>query len=127
MVRQVDPARMPGAAATDLVHLMAELVENGLSFSPPDRDVEVAGHMTATGYVLSIIDHGLGMSEEDQVRSNRRLAGEESFTIAPSRYLGHYVAGHLAARLHVDVPHATPPVRHRHHPIPASTRGRGCP
>jgi HAMP domain-containing protein len=103
VVRRVDPAKMPGAAATDLVHLMAELVENGLSFSPPDRDVEVAGHMSAEGYTLTIVDHGLGMSDEDLARSNQRLAGEESFTIAPSRYLGHYVAGHLAGRLHVAV------------------------
>ena len=103
VVRRVDPAKMPGAAATDLVHLMAELVENGLSFSPPDRDVEVAGHMSAEGYTLTIVDHGLGMSDEDLARSNQRLAGEESFTIAPSRYLGHYVAGHLAGRLNVTV------------------------
>ena len=36
-------------------------------------------------------------------RANRRLAGQESFTVAPSRYLGHYVAGHLASRLGVVV------------------------
>ncbi len=43
------------------------------------------------------------MSADDLERANRRLAGRESFTVAPSRYLGHYVAGHLASRLGVVV------------------------
>ena len=43
------------------------------------------------------------MAAEDVERANRRLAGKESFTVAPSRYLGHYVAGHLASRLGIVV------------------------
>ena len=54
-------------------------------------------------YTLAIIDSGLGMSTADVEAANRRLAGAESFTIAPSKYLGHYVAGNLAARHGITV------------------------
>jgi hypothetical protein len=55
------------------------------------------------GYTLAIIDSGLGMTAADIEAANRRLAGAESFTIAPSKYLGHYVAGNLAARHGITV------------------------
>jgi hypothetical protein len=63
----------------------------------------VKGRLTTSGYTLAITDNGLGMTADDLARANRRLAGHESFTVAPSRYLGHYVAGHLASRLGVVV------------------------
>jgi signal transduction histidine kinase len=103
-VRDVEPATILGSAAADLAHLMAELVENSLVFSPPDQSVDIRGRQlrqdgpTAGAYTLAIIDAGLGMPESDLNAANRRLAGTESFTIAPSKYLGHYVAGNLAAR-----------------------------
>jgi hypothetical protein len=83
--------------------VLAELLENALSFSPPEQSVEVKGRLTTGGYTVAITDNGLGMGPEDLERANRRLAGRESFTVAPSRYLGHYVAGHLASRLGVVV------------------------
>jgi signal transduction histidine kinase len=114
-VRAVEPATVVGSVAADLAHLLAELIENALVFSPPDQAVEIrgrayspntgpAGHPdSGTAYTLAVIDSGLGMSPEEITRANRRLAGEESFTIAPSKYLGHYVAGNLAARHGIDV------------------------
>jgi hypothetical protein len=56
-----------------------------------------------SGYTLAVIDSGLGMPPADIEAANRRLAGAESFTIAPSKYLGHYVAGNLAARHGIGV------------------------
>jgi signal transduction histidine kinase len=103
VVRHLEPASMTGSVAADLAHVLAELIENALSFSPPDEHVEVKGRLTTGGYTLAVTDNGLGMTPEDLERANRRLAGAESFTVAPSRYLGHYVAGHLAARLGVVV------------------------
>lgn len=103
VVRHLEPAAITGAVASDVAHVAAELLENALSFSPPDQTVEVKGRLTVEGYTLAITDNGLGMSAEDLARANRRLAGEESFTVAPSRYLGHYVAGHLAKRMGVKV------------------------
>ncbi|HZA79415.1 MAG TPA: nitrate- and nitrite sensing domain-containing protein [Acidimicrobiales bacterium] len=105
-VRGVEPATIVGAAAADLAHLLAELIENALVFSPPDQTVDIRGRGRPQGYTLAIIDSGLGMPPADIEAANRRLAGEESFTVAPSKYLGHYVAGNLAARhgiaVHLD-------------------------
>jgi hypothetical protein len=102
-VRGVEPATIVGAAAADLAHLLAELIENALVFSPPDQTVDIRGRNRHDGYTLAIIDSGLGMQPADIEAANRRLAGEESFTIAPSKYLGHYVAGNLAARHDITV------------------------
>jgi len=102
-VRGVEPATIIGSAAADLAHLMAELVENALVFSPPDQTVDIRGRNRPDGYTLAIIDSGLGMPAGDVAAANRRLAGAESFTIAPSKYLGHYVAGNLAARHDISV------------------------
>ena len=103
VVRHLEPASVTGAVAADIAHVLAELIENALSFSPPDQAVEVKGRLTTAGYTVAVADNGFGMSAEDVERANRRLAGRESFTVAPSRYLGHYVAGHLASRLGVVV------------------------
>jgi hypothetical protein len=112
-VRGVEPATIIGSAAADLAHLLAELVENALVFSPPDQTVDIrgrnrparaaAGAEHTSGYTLAVIDSGLGMPPTDVTAANRRLAGAESFTIAPSKYLGHYVAGNLAARHDIAV------------------------
>jgi signal transduction histidine kinase len=102
-IEGMDPAMVSGGAATDLVHLSAELIENALTFSPPDTLVRVVGRNDGDGYVMTIADEGLGMSAEEISVANGRLAGNESFTVAPSRYLGHYVAGHLARRHGVTV------------------------
>jgi signal transduction histidine kinase len=102
-VRGVEPATIVGAAAADLAHLLAELIENALVFSPPDQTVDIRGRGRNDGYTLAVIDSGLGMPPDDIEAANRRLAGKESFTIAPSKYLGHYVAGNLAARHGITV------------------------
>jgi signal transduction histidine kinase len=99
VVRHLDPATIGGAVAADIAHVLAELIENALTFSPPQDSVEVRGRRTPTGYTIAAIDSGMGMTDEDLARANRRLSGGESFTVAPSRYLGHYVAGHLASRI----------------------------
>jgi len=105
--RGVEPALVLGMAAADLAHLLAELIDNALIYSPPDQAVEVRGgrrsDVEGGGYMLAVIDAGLGMRPEELERANRRLRGAESFTIAPSKYLGHYVAGHLAARHGIGV------------------------
>ena len=103
VVRHLEPAAITGAVAADVAHVIAELIENALSFSPAEQSVEVRGRLTTEGYTVAVTDNGLGMSVDDVERANRRLAGKESFTVAPSRYLGHYVAGHLASRLGVVV------------------------
>jgi signal transduction histidine kinase len=104
VVLHIDPnATIAGAAAADLAHLLAELIENALVFSPPDSTVEVHGVRRPDRYTLAVVDNGFGMPAVDIDAANRRLAGAESFTIAPSKYLGHYVAGNLAARHGITV------------------------
>jgi K+-sensing histidine kinase KdpD len=103
--RAVQPATIVGPAVADLAHLLAELIENALRFSPAEQPVEIRGHtyLAADAYLISIIDQGPGMSPEQIELANRRLAQAEDFTVAPSRYLGHYVAAALAARHGVKV------------------------
>lgn len=103
VLHRLEDTMITGTAGAELAHLIAELLENALSFSPPDRDVEVYGQLTGSGYILAVLDHGIGMSTEDLARANGRLAGEEVFVVAPTRYLGHYVVGQLAQRLEVEV------------------------
>ncbi|HEY6424178.1 MAG TPA: nitrate- and nitrite sensing domain-containing protein [Pseudonocardiaceae bacterium] len=102
-LRRMDEALVLGTVGTELVHLLAELMENALSFSPPDREVEIYGQRIDTGYVIAVLDHGIGMSVEDLAQANARLRGEERFLVTPTRLLGHFVVGRLARHLGVDV------------------------
>ncbi len=103
-IRHLDDADVLGQAVAGLAHVVAELAENALTFSPPDEQVEIKGRWTASGdYVVAIADNGIGMTETELDRANRRLSGREAYTVAPSRYLGHYVAGNLARQLGVAV------------------------
>jgi signal transduction histidine kinase len=99
----VEPVDIVGRAGADIVHLLAELIDNALTYSPPDQHAEVRGLAHPAGYTLMVIDRGLGMPPDEIARANRRLAGAEPFTVAPSKYLGHYVAGHLAERHGIQV------------------------
>lgn len=93
-----DPAMVKGEVTTDLVHILAELTENALSFSPPGAPVDVYGRFLQDGYVLVVVDSGIGMSASDLDIANQRLEGLGSEDGVPGRYLGHFVAGRLAAR-----------------------------
>jgi PAS domain S-box-containing protein len=90
---------LAGQAASDVAHLLAELVENATSFSSPTTMVEVSGGPTANGYVLEIEDHGIGMSDAELAEANRRLAAPLAADIADeARMMGFHVVGRLAAR-----------------------------
>jgi hypothetical protein len=104
----VETAAVVGSGAADLAHLLAELIENAIAFSPPHQQVEVSGQYQRMGpeagaFIVTIADAGIGMSPEDVGRANERLAGRESFAVAPSQYLGHYVAGMIARRHGITV------------------------
>ncbi|MFJ6981841.1 MULTISPECIES: nitrate- and nitrite sensing domain-containing protein [unclassified Streptomyces] len=102
-------AHVAGFAADDLSHLLAELLENATSFSPPDLPVEISGWLLESGEVmLSVQDEGIGLPEERLERLNARLAefdadspyeqeGEEGLG------LGLYVVARLAHRHAVRV------------------------
>ncbi|MFE6484363.1 nitrate- and nitrite sensing domain-containing protein [Streptomyces sp. NPDC057757] len=68
-------AHLAGFAADDISHLVAELLENAASFSPPDMAVEVSGWLLENGEVmLSVQDEGIGMTAERMTQLNSRLA-----------------------------------------------------
>ncbi|MFJ5531318.1 nitrate- and nitrite sensing domain-containing protein [Streptomyces sp. NPDC093261] len=68
-------AHIAGFVADDLSHLVAELLENAASFSPPDVAVEISGWLLENGEVmLSVQDEGIGMTDERMSRLNARLA-----------------------------------------------------
>ncbi|TJZ44466.1 histidine kinase [Streptomyces piniterrae] len=100
-VVDVQEGRIRGQAVAELSHLLAELIENALVFSPPSRPVEIYGWRDGGEYCLAVVDRGSGMTAEELARSNARLAGREPFLVAPT--LGHYVVGTLATRLGAQV------------------------
>ena len=99
----IDEIGVAGQAVSDVVHLLAELIENATSFSPPGTKVQVAGQQVSNGYVLEIEDRGLGMSDDELVEANERLANPPMVDFALSRMLGLYVVARLAQRYNVKV------------------------
>ncbi|MGW7043384.1 sensor histidine kinase [Streptomyces avermitilis] len=102
-------AHLVGFAADDLSHLVAELLENATSFSPPDVSVEVSGWLLENGEVmLSVQDEGIGMTAERMRQLNSRLADfdpEDAYDQESGEGLGLglYVVARLAHRLGVRV------------------------
>ncbi|GIH29326.1 hypothetical protein Aph01nite_76360 [Acrocarpospora phusangensis] len=89
---------LTGRAVGDVIHLLAELVENAVSFSPPYTVVQVAGQMVANGYALEIEDRGLGMSAEDLATANQRILEPPEFNLSSTARLGLFVVSRLAER-----------------------------
>ena len=110
ILRRTDEALVQGWVASGLAHMLAELIENGLGFSPPDVEVEIHGRRLGGGYLIAVCDQGVGMNEEELQRANQRLRGEGDFLTAPARFLGHYVVGRLAAEMGVQVQLTPSPV-----------------
>ncbi|MFP4512329.1 MAG: nitrate- and nitrite sensing domain-containing protein [Acidimicrobiales bacterium] len=99
----LDDAMVTGTAAMDVAHLLSELMENATSFSPPETNVEILGHQSPDGYVISISDQGIGMSEEQFAEANRLLADPPLVGLTLSRSLGFTVVGRLADRFDINV------------------------
>ncbi|WP_043619019.1 sensor histidine kinase [Nonomuraea candida] len=93
-----DAPMLVGAAVTDVIHLVAELVENATVFSPPNTTVQVRGVTAANGLALEVEDRGLGLTDAALAGLNARLADVPEFDLADSDRLGLFVVGRLAAR-----------------------------
>ncbi|MGP3954673.1 nitrate- and nitrite sensing domain-containing protein [Nonomuraea sp. 3N208] len=88
-----------GSCANDLVHLVAELVENAIQFSPNTSQVMVTSSLIeGGGALLSVSDTGISMTEEELAEANRRLAEPPVVDVSVSRRMGLFVVGRLALR-----------------------------
>ncbi|MGH3830908.1 MAG: nitrate- and nitrite sensing domain-containing protein [Pseudonocardiaceae bacterium] len=100
LVLQQPPAVLVlGSAASDLVHLLAELLDNATQFSPPDSQVMVSSDFASDGSVtIEVADCGVGMTEDELAEANERLANPPVVDVSVSRRMGLFVVGRLAAR-----------------------------
>ncbi|MFC4592188.1 sensor histidine kinase [Sphaerisporangium corydalis] len=93
-----------GQAVNDVVHLVAELVENSISFSPRETKVVVSSNrIDGGGVMISVSDSGIGMTADELAESNWRLANPPVVDVAVSRRMGLFVVGRLALRHSIRV------------------------
>lgn len=91
-------ASLAGTAVADVIHLLAELIENATAFSPPPTEVLVRGEVVGTGFAVEVIDRGIGLGPEEMAELNLRLSRPPEFDLADSDRLGLFVVARLAAR-----------------------------
>ncbi|HEY1624095.1 MAG TPA: nitrate- and nitrite sensing domain-containing protein [Streptosporangiaceae bacterium] len=96
-------AALSGSAVADVIHLLAELVENATTLSPPYTSVRVSGDTVANGFAIEVEDRGLGMSMQRINELNDRLANPPEFNPSDSEQLGLFVVGQLARRHGIKV------------------------
>ncbi|MGW6729666.1 sensor histidine kinase [Nocardia sp. NPDC055029] len=93
--------RVLGNVVADLMHLLAELVDNASAFSPPGSPVSVRGNLVGKGVAIEVEDQGLGIRAEERERLNELLSNPPEFQQMASdghRHLGLFVVGQLARR-----------------------------
>lgn len=103
---RLPPADVLGSAVADLIHLLAELIDNAASFSPPETPITVHGSLVARGVVVEVIDRGLGMVAAQREQINSLLVEPPEFhemALAGRRQLGLFVVGRLARRHGIGV------------------------
>ncbi|WP_280218187.1 sensor histidine kinase [Nocardia neocaledoniensis] len=104
-------ARLPevhvaGSAVADIVHLIAELVDNATSFSPPLSRVDIRGDAVGRGVVVEIEDQGLGMTPQQLALANALLVDSREYdlsTLGTDSRLGLFVVSRLAKRSEITV------------------------
>ncbi|MEU0795849.1 nitrate- and nitrite sensing domain-containing protein [Amycolatopsis sp. NPDC005961] len=103
-VQSPPPARIVGYAASDLMRLVAELLDNATAFSAPETSVTVASRLGEDGSLnIDILDKGIGMNEAEVAEANTRLTEAGSVDLATSRRMGLFVVGRLASRHRIGV------------------------
>ena len=90
-------------AVADMIHLLAELIENATMFSPSGTRVEIRAERVANGFAIEIDDRGLGIEPGQLGEINEQLARPPDFDLANADRLGLFVGAKLAARHGVRV------------------------
>ena len=105
VVVQAPPAAsIAGRAGSDVVHLLAELLDNATAFSPPESQVVMSTTRSPDGaIVIEISDRGVGMADDELADANTRLVGPSGVDVSASRRMGLFVVGRLAARHGIGV------------------------
>jgi signal transduction histidine kinase len=93
-----------GQAVSDVVHLLAELVENATIFSPKDTQVSVSmQELNSGGVLIEIVDKGIGVSDARLTDMNWRLDNPPTIDVSVSRHMGLFAVARLAERHRVRV------------------------
>ncbi len=95
-----------GPAVADVIHLVAELVDNAAMFSPPHTQVRLSSEDVPNGVTIEIEDRGLGMTESEFASANSLLADPPEFDVMrlnEKMRLGLFVVSHLAHRHRIRV------------------------
>lgn len=101
-LHHIEDCLVNGSAVADVIHLIAELVENATHFSPPTTQVTVIGQRVREGYRIRVVDQGVGMTRRELEGANRRIRQSEGGR-TDAKLLGLYVVGQLARRRGVEV------------------------
>jgi signal transduction histidine kinase len=91
-----------GGAVADVIHLLAELVENAASFSPPSAHVQLRAGRLREGLLIEIEDSGFGMDEEALADANRKIQSE-NVDLLDAKQIGLFVVNRIAARQGLSV------------------------
>lgn len=94
----IDDADVIGPVVGDLAHMLAELLDNAASFSPPHSDVTVSGAVVDGGYVVTIRDHGIGLTAERLHELNVLLATPPTIGLRVEQTLGLSVVALLSQK-----------------------------
>ncbi|MFE3059941.1 nitrate- and nitrite sensing domain-containing protein [Nocardia sp. NPDC059239] len=98
---RIPEVRIVGSAVADVIHLLAELVDNAAAFSPPDAPISVRGNLVGRGVVVEVEDQGLGIRFEERERLNEVLRNPPDFqamALSGHQHMGLFVIGQLARR-----------------------------
>lgn len=96
---RIPELQVSGRTVADLMHLLAELVDNAIVFSPPDSRIEVRGNPVGKGAVIEIDDQGLGMSPEEREQANAMFEDPPDFgvmALSQDTRIGFFVVARLA-------------------------------
>ncbi|MEU6672133.1 ATP-binding protein, partial [Streptomyces sp. NPDC046727] len=107
-VKLVPPidGELRGHAVADVIHLLAELIENATVFSAPQTQVLLRANLVTSGLAVEVEDRGLGMPVGEQSRMNALLADPDQVNVASllaDGRIGLYVVSQLARRHGIHV------------------------
>lgn len=92
-----------GTAVDEIVHLLAELLDNAAAYSPPETEVLVTGHALSDRVIVQVVDQGVGLSAQRCQQLNYQLSTPGTVDVAGVRAMGLTVVARLAARQGVEV------------------------